>query len=194
MSDELKEAMEAARVPDDINVPKRGEHRTASGRVVKIHSLKTGGMLRILSAIKSAGVRTMPSTMSIGDFLTAEQRAELATILDKNAAVERLGEMIEGLTGEQKYLLKESSRQTKDALFEWVCESETLLPIVVEAVTDLSASEVAEMEVVDTLDILGKAIELTPWDSLFEAAARFIPRFGALIKAASRKSSLVKAA
>lgn len=182
------DAQNETQLPDDLNVPKSTEHKAADGKVIKIHSLKTGGLLRLIGALRTSRITSYPETISPLEFLTTEQRAELRSIGDNQELfLKTLGEMLGGLSGEQKFLIQQSKREFSEAMMNLICESEVLFPIAIAAVSDVTEPGVADLDPIDTIAILDKALDLTDWERLQAAGKRFFPRLGALVKTATRK-------
>lgn len=183
-----------AEVPHDVGIGKKATYVAANGKEIKFHTLKLKGVLQLLSAVKSVGMKDLPaSLLSPVDFLTDEQRAELAaTPADERTA--KMLSMLAKLNGEQRFLLRESERRYKQAIFDWVCECESLLPVALSACTNLSGNEIESLDAVDALEVLTRSIELQDWPTLIEAASRFFGRIGGLLRTAGRQSQATKAA
>lgn len=187
------EVLQAAEVPHDVGIGDKTTHEAAGGVKVKIHTLKLAGFLKLLTAVKAVGMKDLPSAVSPLDFLTNEQRAELAAIVEPKERTQRAIEFLSSLTGEQKFFLKESDRLYKQAIFDWVCESDKLLPAALSACTNLKSEEIDSLDLPDALEVLNKAIDLQNWPVLVEAASRFFGRIGGLLKTAGRQSGTGKA-
>jgi len=190
----ILEAAKSAAVPDDVMLPKKTQHTLADGTIVKIHSLKLGGTLKLLAAFKQVELKTLPPVITAVDFLSDEQRSELRAITDHSERVLRLSGLISELGATEKILLKQAARKRLNGMIDWACQCEPLVPILLETLTSLDASQVDDLEAFDALEILGKVIDLQNWDMLFEAGYGFFDRITGLAKAAGRRSATVKAA
>lgn len=188
-----QDSSQAAEVPHDVGIGDTDSHRTVDGKSVDVHTLKVKGLLKLLSAVKAVGLKDFPAgALSPLDFLDSQQRAELSALAPSERTTRAI-EMLSQLSGEQKFLLRESERRYKQAIFDLVCECETLLPAALSACTSLKTAEVEALDAVDALELLSKAIAMQNWPVLVEAASRFFGQIGGLLKTAGRQSNTSKA-
>lgn len=183
-----------ARVPDDLAVPAHDTHRLPDGRCVKISSLTLAGLLKILAAVRKIGFMGLPEGLTLDDLLTKEQRARLAAETGLVARANLARQFAAELSTDDKILLKRESARRAEVLFNWVCSSDQLLPVVLESVTDLDRQQVLALRPADALEIIGKAIALVDWQATLEAVLGFSSRIGGLMGALGRQSERFAAA
>lgn len=190
----VSESAAAAQLPPDMVLPKRAEHVCADGRKVLIRSLRAAGFLRLAAVVAQCGPKDIPAALSPAEFLTQEQHAELQALTDPLARTTRFAEILQALTPEQKFLLKQSSQARLKAILAWVAESEEIVPVLFEFATDLNAAEFRELELPDLFAVLNKVLQLTDWNSTFQLLPDFFGQIAGIVTAAGRRSATSAAA
>jgi hypothetical protein len=168
-------------VPGDVALPKSFEFTTSEGRKVKVRSLKTAGLLRLVTLLREIGIKPIPMGLPIDAFLSDDQRRQLALAESNGTKAQLLSDFLSNLDADSRALMDRQNAERFSAVAHWLLSSDKLAPALLAAVTNLSEAEVLDaLTPAETFKVLEQAIDLVDVPALVQAALGFFSRIGGL--------------
>ena len=177
----IAEAVEAARLPHDVNLPRSATHTARNGEQITVRCLNVAGMLGLIQAFDKADFGDLPSGVPLARFLTPEQAAELDAMPEGSRA-KRLAEIVEALAPEQKRLLASARNRHVEDMVRWARNCPPLMHALIRGTTGLTAEQFEQLDAEDGVVVLNLSVDLTDWGTVLEGLGRFFVRSGDLVR------------
>lgn len=174
-------------IPEDAALTGLREITTSKGEKVIVHSLELKDVLRVVTAIKKVGVRIIPPELTAIDFVPPEEKTRLRE-LPEDERGEAVQKLVESLHPGDLVLIQDRIKERAEAIFHWIASSETLAPVLLSAVSNLTEQQAGGLRLPDALNVLAAALDLVDWPSTVQAFMGFFGRIGGLMAEASRQS------
>ena len=187
-------SVQSTEIASEALIPSERDVSLGNGKFVRVHTLRVGGLFKVIGAIRRAEIKEFPVGLSLTDLLEPEQRRawELAETPEGKAAV--LKDAQANLTPDKRLALLAASTRKIQAMLEWVCASEKILPAFLSAVSNLSEQEASDLQLHEMFAVATAALDLFNVDATVEAGAAFFTHLGGLTKAIGKQSENRQAA